>query len=261
MFPLTIKIKYASLVFAAIFFCRAGVALDITPRKYTCYKTSTPITMDAILNEPAWKNAVPINDWTICVDEKKTYQSATVKTTAWICWDDTYLYLAWECRDQDISGKTTKKDDAVWEDDAFEIHIDPDGDGKDYVEIEINPLNNCLDLLIPKPRMASWKEEAQFNVVGMRWVTRIYGTLNYKCDTDDKWVGEIRIPFASLSAVTTTRPVNLPPKNGDGWRIQCYRAERGGTVRGGVEWSAWSPTKAPHLLDEFAFITFLNQKP
>jgi len=236
---------------------------DTSPVKYTCFRTDKPIVLDALLDDPIWKKVPPMKDWTICVDNKKLYNPVSFPTTAWMCWDNENLYIAWECIDADIMGSRTKKDADVWEDDAFEIYIDPDGDGKNYVEIEINPLNNKLDLLIPAPWKVPWQEAAKFNVADMKFVTRIYGTLNYKYDTDEKWVGEIQIPFASLAdATTTTLPVNLPPKNGDTWRIQCYRAEHGTKIKGtACEWSAWSPTKAPHIPEEFAIVTFSDRVP
>jgi len=254
--------KVILLISVAALFCRAGalLAADTNPLKYTCCRTEKPVVLDALLDDQVWKKAAPMKDWTICVDNKRLYQPVSFATTAWMCWDTDNLYLGWECADPDIKGKRTKKDEDVWEDDAFEIYIDPDGDGKNYVEIEISPLNNCLDLLIPAPWIVPWKEAAKFNVADMKYVTRVYGTLNFKDDTDEKWVGEIMIPFVSLSdATTTTLPVNLPPKNGDVWRIQCYRAEHGNKVKGGVEWNAWSPTKAPHNPGEFAYVTFSDK--
>ena len=249
-------------LFAVSIFCRVGVlsAADTNPLKYTCYRTEKPVVLDALPDDPAWKKAAPMKDWTICVDNKKLYQPAGHATTSWMCWDAENLYLAWVCADTDIMGNRAKKDLDVWEDDAFEIYIDPDGDGLNYVEIEISPLNYCLDLLIPAPWKVPWKEAAVFNVADMKYATRVYGTLNFKDDTDEKWAGEIAIPFSSLSDATTAAlPVNLPPKNGDVWRIQCYRAEHWKKGRTGVEWNAWSPTKAPHNLGEFAYVTFSDK--
>lgn len=65
------------------------------------------------------------------------------------------------------------------------------------------------------------------------------------------------------STTSKTKPIkiNLPPKDGDTWRIQLYRCEHGKKFRANAEWTAWSPTKTTHVTQEFGYVTFLKKKP
>ena len=235
---------------------RNSPGTDMTPLVYTCYKTEKPITIDALFDEPAWKKAMVAENWTIMADPERMHEKATFQTKAWLCWDDKNLYVAFECIDPDVTAKRVKKDDDVWEDDAFEIFLDPDKDRKRYVEIEVNPLNTDLDLMITLPRLPEWKDEAKFNVEGLLHAVRTYGTLNYKYDTDEKWVGEIAIPFESLRDSLEDNSVSLPPKDGDTWKFGLFRAEHGSKIKGCEEWNTWSPTTSPHVPEKFATLLF-----
>lgn len=231
---------------------------ETVPQRYICYRTEEPIVINGLLDEPTWKKLPAMENWTVL----GKYTPPKYQTTAKICWDDTNLYVGFECIDEDIFAKRTKRDDNVFLDDAFEIYIDPDGDEKNYIEIEVSPVNTIFDLLmftgIP------WKGDTKFNVEGMQTAERIYGTLNFKDDNDEKWVGEMAIPLECFAATTyETNPVkvNLPPKDGDVWRIQLYRAERGKNAGKDGEWSAWSPSRATHVAAEFGYVKFLKKKP
>ena len=51
-----------------------------------------------------------------------------------------------------MSGRTlTEHDSVIFQDNDFEVFIDPDGDNHNYYEIEINALNTEWDLRLPKP--------------------------------------------------------------------------------------------------------------
>jgi len=229
----------------------------IIPKHYTCYRTSKPIAINAILDKPVWKKAPVLDKWSITVDKKKLYKSATFPTIAKMCWDKDNLYIAFECIDRDIKAIRTKKDSDVWQDDAFEIFIDPLGDGKRYVEIEVNPLNTQLDLLIEPSAKKIWTESAKFDVVGLKTAVRIFGTINYDCDEDEKWAGEIMIPWQSFKKAVNTKKIALPPKDGDIWRIGFFRSECGNKIKGiSQEWNSWSPTKTNHTPSQFGYITF-----
>ncbi len=50
-----------------------------------------------------------------------------------------------------IWGKLTKRDAIIYKDNDFEVFIDPDGDGLNYYELEINALGTIMDLFLKKP--------------------------------------------------------------------------------------------------------------
>ena len=84
-------------------------------------------------------------------------------TRAKMLWDDTYFYVAALLEEPHVWGTLTKHDSVIFQDNDFEIFIDPDGDNQEYYEIEINALNTEWDLFLKKayrdggPAMNEWE--------------------------------------------------------------------------------------------------------
>lgn len=79
-------------------------------------------------------------------------------------WDDQYLYIAAELIEPDIWATLSKRDDIVYNDHDFEVFLDPNNDGEQYVEIEINALGTVMDLFMNKP----YKKAEGLILAGMR---------------------------------------------------------------------------------------------
>jgi hypothetical protein len=84
----------------------------------------------------------------------------------------------------------------------------------------------------------------------------IDGSLNDESDQDRLWVTEIAIPFASFAEFAP----NLPPQDGDVWRLNLYRT--GGQVN--LQYIAWSDpgTDRPsfHVPERFGVVRFAAQR-
>ena len=65
-------------------------------------------------------------------------------------WDDNYFYIAEQLEEPHVWATLTKHDSVIFQDNDFEVFIDPDGDNQEYYEIEINALNTDWDLLLKK---------------------------------------------------------------------------------------------------------------
>ena len=66
-------------------------------------------------------------------------------------YDDEYLYIAFIMEDQDVWGKKISwypGDECLCLEEVAEVFIDPDGDGRNYIEVEINPLQTVMDLTL-----------------------------------------------------------------------------------------------------------------
>jgi len=50
-------------------------------------------------------------------------------TVAMMQWDDKYLYIAYECWEDDIWATKTKDDDFIYVEQVMEVFIDPEGRG------------------------------------------------------------------------------------------------------------------------------------
>jgi len=79
-------------------------------------------------------------------NKPKPYYDTRMK----MLWDDNYLYIAAELEDLHTWATLDNHDDIIYRDNDFEIFIDPDGDGLNYFEIEINALGTILDLFLAK---------------------------------------------------------------------------------------------------------------
>ena len=239
--------KILSLLFLIIIGQCFPVLSEDFPKKYLCKRTDKIIMIDGKLDENIWKQLPEMGNFTVVGKCSKP----VYPTRAWICYDDKNLYVAFESISEDIWATMTKHDEYLYEEDVVEIFIDPDGDGKNYVEIEINPLNTVLDMLVNDTKI-SW------HAVGLAHTVKIYGTLNLQKDMDKRWVVEMAIPFKNFKYLGAN---NIPPKKGDVWRLNLYRIERGKQFRSIPELTVWSPIKREgpgcfHTPQQFGYIVF-----
>jgi hypothetical protein len=181
-----------------------------------------------VLDEPSWLAAEPIS--LVCTD---TGLSPRFPTTAKMLWDDRFLYVGFQCIDRDVWGTITEHDGPMYEEEVVEVFIDANRDGIGYVELEVNPLNVTLDLYMLNRSGQQWPL-FDWESEGWRHAVAIDGQLNQRDVQDRSWTVEMAIPLTDLA----TAP-HIPPSDGDVWRVNLYRIDRG---QEGDEYSAWSPT-------------------
>jgi cellulose/xylan binding protein with CBM9 domain len=220
--------------------------LDREISRYVVKRTLGPIAIDGVLDEPSWKAAASTGPFRL--NDGSGYPKSNVE--ARILWDETNLYFAFQCEDTDIYATMKKRDQHLWEEEVVEIFIDPDGDQRDYIELEINPLGTFLDLFVLRPVIPIPYES--YNIPA-RWAVKVDGTVKISSDKDRGWAVELSMPLQE--AVTAA---NFPPKEGDKWRLNLYRIEQ----RPLAENTAWSPTLTPsyHTPERFGEISFSLQK-
>jgi hypothetical protein len=155
-------------------------------------------------------------------------------------------------------------DEVVFQDNDFEIFIDPVNNTHQYFEIEVNAINTIWVLYLPKAYrnggsgLNSWES-------GVRSAVKVQGTLNRPGDKDQGWTVELAIPYAQLN-------VKKSPEQGDFWRINFSRVQWGTTVSKGKyvrntdasgkrlpehNW-VWSPQGliAMHYPERWGYLTF-----
>lgn len=187
--------------------------------RYEAHRTLIPIIIDGNITDTEWQHAAVMANFS---DVFQPERPVKYPTSARMLWDDRYLYVAFECHDEHIWGTKTTFDAPVYLEEAVEIFIDPEGQGKFYYEIDVSPANVVVDLMIPSAERLGCPAAVSYNVKGLRTATRIFGTLNNRADRDEKWTVEIAIPFSEFAA----RKVNIPPKPGDTWRMNLFRIDR-----------------------------------
>lgn len=219
--------------------------------RYEAVRASAPIAIDGVISEKEWGKAEKITQFSDLFHPERPMMHPTV---ARMMWDDKYFYVAFECTDDDIWATMTRRDDFLWMEQAVEVYIDPEGNGRHYYEIEVNPLNAVYDLIIPR---GGWEASAAMNsrydIEGLLTAVKVYGTLDDRNDRDEKWTVEMAIPWRDFRG----RKVNLPPKDGDTWRVQLFRIERPGVYPAEEQIVSWS--KSPGVFHEprnFGVVTF-----
>ena len=188
---------------------------------YQIQRAASPISVDGILDEFSWQLAEQIDGFQRILND---YDRILHQTRAKMLWDDEYFYFGFACRDPDIWAIFTQEDDPMWSEEVVEVFIDPDGDGENYLELEVNPLNAVVDLKIHHLR-PEWKSSIDWDIAGLQTAVQVQGTVDDSLSQDLGWTVEIAIPWTAMDGQIGGGGV---PLAGDNWRLNLYRIERQG---------------------------------
>lgn len=197
--------------------------IPVNPRNYVCYRTSTALTVDGFLTEPAWQNVAWSEFFTDIEGSLKP--DPIYKTRVKMLWDSKFLYIAAELEEPHVWATLTERESVIFNDNDFEIFIDPDGDTHNYVEYEMNAFNTQWDLLLLKPYRDSPKQNVvidNWNFNGVKSMVHVDGTINDCKDTDRGWSLEIALPLDALKEISSTGKL---PVQGEQYRVNFSRVE------------------------------------
>lgn len=219
-----------------------AVALATTPRSsvpepriafepfgYVCRRAPGPLRIDGRLNESAWTDA----DWTEVFGdiEGPSKPEPRYRTRVQMLWDDRFLYIGAYLEEPHVWATLKERDSIIFEDNDFEVFIDPDGDTHNYYELEINALNTVWDLFLVKPYRDGGPAIHAWDIQGLRTAVDVQGTLNDPSDRDRAWTVEIALPFSVLREAIPGKPER--PRPGDQWRMNFSRVEYWLDIEGG----------------------------
>jgi len=228
-------------------------------KRYIVTKVAKPIKIDGKLDEAAWKAAPSTGPFV----DTMTGNPAGVATEAKLLWDSQNLYFAFENQDTDVWTTLTARDDKLWTQEAVEVMIDADGNGKSYIELQVAPNGNIFDTYLPtyrkyedsldpKRKQYDWNSKLKAKV-------SVDGTLNKREDKDKSWTVEMALPLADANGLDKPG-VKVPPSVGDVWRINMYRLD---SPKDKPQIAAgWNPPMVGdfHKLDRFGEIVFGDEK-
>ena len=218
---------------------------------YDVVRAGAPVQIDGLITKKEWSKAKPITKFTDVFQPERRMKYPTV---AMMMWDDRYLYIAYECWEDDIWATKTKQDDFVYVEQVMEVFIDPEGQGRHYFEIDISPRNVVIDLMVMSPSFLGLAAtQSRYDVIGLLHATRVKGTLDDRNDKDEKWTAELAIPWSDFKG----RKVNVPPKDGDSWRLNFFRTAGPKPWPDNDQFLSWS--KSPgvfHQPQNFGVVTF-----
>jgi len=110
---------------------------------------SAPPVVDGVLDDSLWSGAVAVRELHAARDRPADQERMDRRpTTIRVAWDAGFLYVAFECLDDHIDvDPALKHDDALYLHDVCEVFLDPVGDGLQYLEIQVSPLGQTIDLV------------------------------------------------------------------------------------------------------------------
>ena len=192
----------------------------MVPRGYLCVRTTNAPNIDGQLDEAAWQRAPWTEEF---VDIRGPSQPKPwFPTRAKMLWDDQYFYIAAQLTEPHVWATITQRDAVIFQDNDFEVFIDPDGDAHQYYEFEMNALNTVWDLRLVKPYKDGGPALNEWDIAGLKTAVHIEGTLNDSRDLDRHWTVEIALPWKALGEYSK---VAAPPQDGDRWRVDFSRVE------------------------------------
>lgn len=237
----------------------------VVPRAYVCYHAPEGVVIDGDLGDKAWQGVPWTEDF---VDIEGAAKPAPLhRTRAKMAWDDRYFYIAAELEEPHVWAKLTRRDSVIFQDNDFEVFIDPDGDNHAYYEFEMNALNTVWDLFLNVPYKDGGKAKDDWDIEGLKTGVRVQGTLNASSDRDRGWTLEIAMPWESLRHGSKHRS---PPREGDQWRVDFSRVEWQVTIENGEyvkvtnrpedNW-VWSPTGIVdmHRPERWGYVQFTRE--
>lgn len=157
-----------------------------------------------------------------------------------VAWDHDDLRVLLRVEDTHIAATLIERDAPLYTEEVVEVFLDPVGDLECYFEIEVNPLNTVLDLVLRRIR-SGYRKDFAWRCDGLRTHVR----------PDARgWTAELAIPFRSLAADV--------PKSGAEWRVNFTRIDRPPGIE--RELSAWAPTGLAnfHVPERFGVLTFAD---
>jgi hypothetical protein len=251
-----------TLSFFLAFILIPAPIVSASPKVYLCHRTAEALKIDGSLDESSWRNAPATEAFVDIEGDAKPQPRFT--TRARMLWDDRYFYISAEMDEPHVWGTLTKRDSVIFQDNAFEVFIDPDGDRSEYYEIEINALNTVWDLFLTRPYRDGGKAQNGWDIAGLETAVKAQGTLNDPSDVDKGWSVEMAIPWKAL-AEYAHKPA--PPGDGDQWRVNFSRVEWRHEIVDGKyskkpktrqdNW-VWSPHGAVnmHLPEKWGYVRF-----
>jgi len=246
-------------VLAATVPISAKPAVPEARKRYVARMVTKPLKIDGKLDEAAWAAAPSTGAFV----NTMTGGAVPQKTEAKLLWDKKFLYVGIENEDTDVWAKLDKRDDKLWTQEADEIMIDADGNGRTYIELQVAPNGNIFDTYLPSVRR--YEDSVDPKLKPFSWNSKLTakiqvdGTLNQRDDKDRGWTAELALPLEDVKGMDSASAVRLPPQPGDVCRINMYRMD---LPKGHPQQAAgWSPPMVGdfHALSRFGELVFADE--
>jgi len=207
--------------------------------------------------EPAddWSNYFSSNISEFILDDGS--KPALQNTAVYMCTDDEYFYVKYDCVDNNIYSPFTEWRIPLFKNDVVEMFISAgSGDPHVYLELEFSPNSVLFASRIFNPNMTCGGIQENYqdcNSTGIEWQAERFDSENY-------WWAYAKIPwsFINVNQTSSSTESMQPTIRQDTYRANFFRVD---TPSGkSTEYSCWSPTwsKTPcfHKPRYFGILTF-----
>lgn len=233
--------------------CKSDVDRSMPPQpplaavpRLAVHQTARSLRLDGVLDDPPWRLAKT----SAAFVETRNGGAAAVQASAQLLWDAKHLYVAVDVNDTWLRASDRTRDAHLWEQDCIELMLDPDGDGKNYFEIQVSPRGEVFDTRYDARRLPEpfghldWDSRVRVGVS-----TR--GAID-DLEADAGYTVEIAIPWQAFSLARTP---GRPPAIGEQWRANLYVMDLGTTRQRAAAWSALG-TGDFHVPSRFGILAF-----
>jgi hypothetical protein len=200
--------------------------------------------LTGLVDHPVWQTAVPV---TIDQSSRDGAVRSELATPVRALWSERFLYLAFECPFTSLTtfnpalttGERYNLETpgvSLWDRDVVEAFIAPDESNLNrYMEFEVAPTNERLDLLIAGP------DEKDFG-----WESHFTSAISIDKNTRT-WRCEVKIPLEAFAGPS--------PVNGTRWRLNLFRCDRANRA-----YLAYNPTLKGtfHVPERFGVLEFID---
>lgn len=155
-------------------------------RDFTATRAEAPVTADGVLDEPVWERTEPIEHFTVY----NSLRLAAYETVARLAWDETALYVAFECFDPapeevQIAPREHDRHEQL---DSVEVLLDPNNDDRTFLHWIVDFGGNVFDAEQVEAQDGTLRYDADVDPPIEHAVTRL----------DDRFVIEMAIPAETL---------------------------------------------------------------
>ncbi|MCD6360313.1 MAG: hypothetical protein J7M38_05550, partial [Armatimonadetes bacterium] len=189
-------------------------------KTYRIARAPQPPTVDGKLDDVAWRSLTPATDFYLLGRSTPCPEA----TRAWLAYDDTNLYIAFDCRQPDRPPNVGSE--KLWGRDAVDVALNPSGDRARFLQI-IADADGEFDQFSHSPDNKAFRWEG-VQVAAAR--------------DEGGWSVEMSVPLAAMG---------LAPASGRRWagNFVRYRADR--------EMATWSFMPGPAINDPERFAEFV----
>ena len=198
-----------SLLFFLLVFGWGRSAFADAPRPaFSITYTDAAPAVTAALGDAAWGHAATIDSLGLMLGpQAKGLVPLSTKVLA--KWDDEYLYIRFVCTGGDLYNPSSGHDAPLFHGDVVEVFLDPVGDSREFVELDVSPDNSVLDeihfltaepqsdehggLLFDVIKRDTW-DFPSWDMAGLKTATSRLGPT----DKPTGWIADFAIPAAEL---------------------------------------------------------------